>query len=310
MAIAFVFPGQGAQRVGMGADFLETDPVFRERLEEANDALGFDLASIVLDGPASRLVETEVTQPALLTVGVALWQAWRARGGAMPAVMAGHSLGEYTAFTAAGSIAFADAVRLVNARGRFMQEAVPVGEGAMAAILGLDDDVVAGCCEQVEGVAQPANLNAPGQVVISGSAPAVKAAAAACSEAGARRAVMLDVSAPFHSELMRPAADRFEAVLDAVDLRAPDVPVVHNLDASMSADAGTIKQKLLRQIDAPVRWTDCVTTIRDRGVDRLIECGPGNVLAGLVRRIDRSLDVVGIGTLGGMESGLESTASE
>lgn len=310
MAIAFVFPGQGAQRVGMGGDFLETDPVFRERLEEANDALGFDLASIVLDGPASRLVETEVTQPALLTVGVALWQAWRARGGAMPAVMAGHSLGEYTAFTAAGSIAFADAVRLVNARGRFMQEAVPVGEGAMAAILGLDDDVVAGCCEQVEGVAQPANLNAPGQIVISGSAPAVKAAAAACSEAGARRAVMLDVSAPFHSELMRPAADRFEAVLDAVDLRAPDVPVVHNLDASMSADAGTIKQKLLRQIDAPVRWTDCVTTIRDRGVDRLIECGPGNVLAGLVRRIDRSLDVVGIGTLGGMESGLESTASE
>ena len=310
MAIAFVFPGQGAQRVGMGADFLATDPVFRDRLEEANDALGFDLASIVLDGPASRLVETEVTQPALLTVGVALWQVWRARGGAMPAVMAGHSLGEYTAFTAAGSIAFADAVRLVNARGRFMQEAVPVGEGAMAAILGLDDDAVAECCEQVDGVAQPANLNAPGQVVISGSAPAVKAAAAACSEAGARRAVMLDVSAPFHSELMRPAADRFEAVLDAVNLRAPDVPVVHNLDASMSADAGTIKQKLLRQIDAPVRWTDCVTTIRDRGVDRLIECGPGNVLAGLVRRIDRSLDVVGIGTPGGMESGLESTASE
>ncbi|MDE0225308.1 MAG: ACP S-malonyltransferase [Gammaproteobacteria bacterium] len=310
MAIAFVFPGQGAQRVGMGADFLATDPVFRDRLEEANDALGFDLASIVLDGPASRLLETEVTQPALLTVGVALWQVWRARGGAMPAVMAGHSLGEYTAFTAAGSIAFADAVRLVNARGRFMQEAVPVGEGAMAAILGLDDDAVAECCEQVDGVAQPANLNAPGQVVISGSAPAVKAAAAACSEAGARRAVMLDVSAPFHSELMRPAADRFEAVLDAVNLRAPDVPVVHNLDASMSADAGTIKQKLLRQIDAPVRWTDCVTTIRDRGVDRLIECGPGNVLAGLVRRIDRSLDVVGIGTPGGMESGLESTASE
>ncbi|MDE0054465.1 MAG: ACP S-malonyltransferase [Gammaproteobacteria bacterium] len=310
MAIAFVFPGQGVQRVGMGADFLATDPVFRDRLEEANDALGFDLASIVLDGPASRLVETEVTQPALLTVGVALWQVWRARGGAMPAVMAGHSLGEYTAFTAAGSIAFADAVRLVNARGRFMQEAVPVGEGAMAAILGLDDDAVAECCEQVDGVAQPANLNAPGQVVISGSAPAVKAAAAACSEAGARRAVMLDVSAPFHSELMRPAADRFEAVLDAVNLRAPDVPVVHNLDASMSADARTIKQKLLRQIDAPVRWTECVTTIRDGGVGRLIECGPGNVLAGLVRRIDRSLDVVGIGTPGGMESGLESTASK
>ncbi len=304
MAIAFVFPGQGAQRVGMGSDFLETDTAVRERFEEANDALGFDLARIVLEGPASRLVETEVTQPALLTVGVALWQVWRARGGAMPALMAGHSLGEYTAFTAAGSIAFADAVRLVNARGRFMQEAVPVGEGAMAAILGLDDDAVAACCEQVDGVAQPANLNAPGQVVISGSATAVKAAAAACSEAGARRAVMLDVSAPFHCRLMRPAADRFRAVLDAVDFRAPDVPVVHNLDATMSTDAATIRQKLMRQIYSPVRWTDCVTTIRSHGVDRLLECGPGNVLAGLARRIDRSLDVVGIGTLEGMRSAL------
>ena len=304
MAIAFVFPGQGAQRVGMGSDFLETDTAVRERFEEANDALGFDLARIVLEGPASRLVETEVTQPALLTVGVALWQVWRARGGAMPALMAGHSLGEYAAFTAAGSIAFADAVRLVHARGRFMQEAVPVGEGAMAAILGLDDDAVAACCEQVDGVAQPANLNAPGQVVISGSATAVKAAAAACSEAGARRAVMLDVSAPFHCRLMRPAADRFRAVLDAVDFRAPDVPVVHNLDATMSTDAATIRQKLMRQIYSPVRWTDCVTTIRSHGVDRLLECGPGNVLAGLARRIDRSLDVVGIGTLEGMRSAL------
>ena len=305
MAIAFVFPGQGAQRVGMGSDFLETDTVVRERFEEANDALGFDLARIVLDGPASRLVETEVTQPALLTVSVALWQAWRARGGAMPALMAGHSLGEYTAFTAAGSMAFADAVRLVSARGRLMQEAVPVGEGAMAAILGLDDDAVAACCEQVDGVAQPANLNAPGQVVISGSRTAVKAAAAACSEAGARRAVLLEVSAPFHCELMRPAADRFEAVLDAVDLRAPDVPVVHNLDATVSTDAATIRQKLMRQIYSPVRWTDCVTTIRSHGVGRLLECGPGNVLAGLVRRIDRSLDVVGIGTADGMQSALE-----
>ena len=305
MAIAFVFPGQGAQRVGMGRDFLETDTVVRERFEEANDALGFDLARIVLDGPASRLVETEVTQPALLTVSVALWQAWRARGGSMPALMAGHSLGEYTAFTAAGSMAFADAVRLVNARGRFMQEAVPVGEGAMAAILGLDDDAVAACCEQVDGVAQPANLNAPGQVVISGTRTAVKAAAAACSEAGARRAVLLEVSAPFHCELMRPAADRFETVLDAVDLRAPDVPVVHNLDATVSTDAAMIRQKLMRQIYSPVRWTDCVTTIRSHGVDRLLECGPGNVLAGLVRRIDRSLDVVGIGTAEGMQSALE-----
>ncbi len=305
MAIAFVFPGQGAQRVGMAADFLAADSLVGERFEEASDALGFDLARIVFEGPASRLVETEVTQPALLTVGVVLWEAWRTRGGAMPAVMAGHSLGEYTAFTAAGSMAFADAVRLVNARGRFMQEAVPVGEGAMAAILGLDDDAVAACCEEVEGVAQPANLNAPGQVVISGAAAAVKAAAAACSEAGARRAVMLDVSAPFHCELMQPAADRFKAALDAVDLCSPDVPVVHNIDATVSADPDTIRQKLMQQICSPVRWTDCVATIRGHGVDRLLECGPGNVLAGLVRRIDRSLQVAGIGTVEGMQSALE-----
>lgn len=304
MATAFVFPGQGAQRVGMGSDFLETEPVFRERFEEANDALGFDLAGIVFHGPASRLVETEVTQPALLTLGVALWQVWRARGGAMPALMAGHSLGEYTAFTAAGGMAFADAVRLVNARGRFMQEAVPVGEGAMAAILGLDDDTVAACCEEIDGVVQLANLNAPGQVVISGARGAVEAGAAACSAAGARRAMMLDVSAPFHCDLMRPARDRFEAVLNAVQLRSPDVPVVHNLDATLSADSGTIRQKLLRQIDSPVRWTDCVNTIRSHGVDRLVECGPGNVLAGLARRIDRSLEVVGIGTPESMQSAL------
>ena len=304
MAIAFVFPGQGAQRVGMASDFLETDPVVRERFDEANDALGFDLAGIVFEGPASRLVETEVTQPALLTMGVALWQVWCARGGAMPALMAGHSLGEYTAFTAAGSLAFADAVRLVNARGRFMQEAVPVGEGALAAILGLDDDAVSACCEQVDGVAQPANLNAPGQVVISGAAAAVKAAAEACSEAGARRAVMLDVSAPFHCELMRPAADRFEAVLDSVDLRVPEVPVVHNLDATVSTDVVTIRQKLMQQICSPVRWTDCVMTLRSHGVERLLECGPGNVLAGLMRRIDRSLDVSGVGTLDGMQAAL------
>ena len=305
MAIAFVFPGQGAQRVGMASDFLETDSLVRERFEEANDALGFDLAGIVFEGPASRLMETEVTQPALLTVGVALWEVWRARGGAAPAVMAGHSLGEYTAFTAAGSMAFSDAVRLVNARGRFMQEAVPVGEGAMAAILGLDDDAVSACCDQVDGVVQPANLNAPGQVVISGARAAVESAVAACSEAGARRAMMLDVSAPFHCELMRPARDRFEAVLDAIELRAPDVPVVHNLDATLSSDPATIKNKLMRQVDSPVRWTDCVTTIRSRGVDRLLECGPGNVLAGLVRRIDRSLRVAGIGTLEGMQTALE-----
>ena len=304
MSLGFVFPGQGAQAVGMGGDFLDSDAVVGARFEEANAALGFDLVSIVLEGPPERLAETEVTQPALLTVGVALWDAWCARGGARPALLAGHSLGEYTALAAAGALAFEDAVRLVHARGRFMQEAVPVGEGAMAAILGLDDDIVAGCCAGADGVVAPANLNAPGQVVISGAAAAVDQAVAACKEAGARRAVLLNVSGPFHCALMRPAAERLRAALDAVSIRAPEIPVLHNVDAAVAKSAEDIRRRLVDQLDSPVRWRDCMQAMQSEGVDRVVECGPGNVLAGLARRIDRSLAVDGIGTLEAMASAL------
>ncbi len=304
MSLGFVFPGQGAQTVGMASDFLESDPCVRERLEEANDALGFDLAAVILSGPADRLASTEVTQPALLAVGIALWQAWRARGGALPTAMAGHSLGEYTALTAAGAIGFADAVRLVHARGRFMQEASPVGEGAMAAIIGLDDDAVMAHCEAVAGVVQPANLNAPGQVVISGAAAAVAAAVDACTAAGARRAVPLNVSGPFHCELMRPAAERLRVALDETPIHAPDVTVLHNVDALPAEGADAIRAKLMEQLCRPVRWSDCARAMGERGVTRMVECGPGNVLAGLERRIDRAIKVLGIGTRDGMEAAL------
>ena len=304
MGLGFVFPGQGAQAVGMASDLLDSDPCVGERFAEANEALGFDLARVVFEGPAERLAETEVTQPALLTVGVALWQAWRARGGAMPIAMAGHSLGEYTALTAAGAIAFADAVRLVAARGRFMQEASPVGAGAMAAIIGLDDEVVEACCDGVSGVVQPANLNAPGQVVISGAAAAVAAAVDACKEAGARRAVPLNVSGPFHCELMRPAAERLAAALEATPIQAPNPTVLHNVDALPAEGAAAIRAKLMEQLCRPVRWSDCVRGMAQRGVERMVECGPGNVLAGLGRRIDRAVEVVGIGSLAGMEAAL------
>ena len=304
MSLGFVFPGQGAQAVGMASDFLDSDPCVRERLDEANDALDFDLARIILSGPAERLAATEVTQPALLVVGIALWQAWRARGGGMPTAMAGHSLGEYTALTAAGAIAFADAVRLVHARGRFMQEASPVGEGAMAAIIGLDDAAVMACCEAVAGVVQPANLNAPGQVVISGAAAAVAAAVDACKAAGARRAVPLNVSGPFHCELMRPAAERLRAALDETPIHTPDATVLHNVDALPAAGADAIRAQLMEQLCRPVRWSDCARGMGERGVTRMVECGPGNVLAGLLRRIDKSIEVVGIGTLAGMEAAL------
>ncbi len=309
MSLGFVFPGQGAQAVGMGGDFLEGDAVVRERFDEANEALGFDLVSVMLEGPAERLAETEVTQPALLTVGVALWDAWCARGGPAPALMAGHSLGEYTALAAAGSLAFADAVRLVHARGRYMQEAVPVGEGAMAAILGLEDDTVSRCCSEADGVVAPANLNAPGQVVISGAAGAVAEAVEACKSAGARRAVPLNVSGPFHCALMRPAAERLQELLDAVDVAPPEIPVVHNVDAGVADGPDDIRRKLVDQLDSPVRWRDCVVAMRDRGVDRLVECGPGNVLAGLARRIDRTLEVSGVGSPAAMASALSSGES-
>ena len=302
MKVGFLFPGQGAQHVGMGL----SSPQVVARLEAASSVLAFDLAGIVAEGPEERLHSTDVTQPALLAVCVGLYDAWRAGGGPAPSVVAGHSLGEYSALVVAGALGFAAAVRLVHERGKAMQAAVPPGEGAMAAILGLDDDAVATCCSGVAaelGTVTPANYNAPGQVVVAGAAAAVDAATLACREAGARRAVPLDVSVPSHCPLMVPASDRLAALLGEVALQDPAVPVVQNVSAAAATDAASLAANLLRQLVSPVRWAASVAAMAD-SVDCFVECGPGNVLAGLARRIDRKLTVHGIGHPDSMEPAL------
>lgn len=306
MRIGFIFPGQGAQRVGMAADIGAASPLVNRRLEMASEALGFDLAGIVAHGPEERLNSTEVTQPALLAVSIGLHDAWLSLGGPAPSVVAGHSLGEYSALTAAGALEYEAAVRLVYERGKAMQAAVPAGEGRMAAILGLEDDAVAECCAGVAeglGVARAANFNAPGQVVVAGAAAAVDAAVEACRGAGARRAVPLDVSVPSHCPLMAPASERLAALLDEVALADPRVPVVQNVTAVAAEDAATVRENLLRQLVSPVRWSASVSAMVG-GVDAFVECGPGNVLAGLARRIDRRLAVHGIGTPDGLDAAL------
>lgn len=309
MSVGFLFPGQGAQAVGMATDIAASEPVMAQRFEEASEAVGFDLAGIIREGPAEELNRTEITQPAMLAVSVGLFDVWRARGGSAPAMVAGHSLGEYSALTAAGCIAFADAVRLVHERGKLMQAAVPEGEGAMAAILGLDDDVIFSCCADAGGVVSPANYNSPGQVVIAGAHDAVQRAIAACQEAGARRAVPLDVSVPSHCELMAPAGESLGELLTAVELAPARIPVVQNVDATVADDPAGVRDKLLAQLVSPVRWADSVTHMAAQGVERFVECGPGAVLAGLARRIDRKLVVRGIGTLDALEAALSEFAA-
>lgn len=302
MKIGFLFPGQGAQHLGMGLD----SPQVAARLEAASNALAFDLAAVVAHGPEERLHSTEITQPALLAVCVGLYDAWRALGGPAPTLVAGHSLGEYSALVVAEALDFDAAVRLVHERGKAMQAAVPAGKGAMAAILGLDDDAVAACCGGVAaalGTVTPANYNAPGQVVVAGAAAAVAAAVETCREAGARRAVHLDVSVPSHCPLMAPASDRLAALLGAVALRDPAVPVVQNVSAAPATDAAALASNLLRQLVSPVRWAASVAAMAG-SVDCFVECGPGNVLARLARRIDRKLAVHGLGQPGGIESAL------
>ncbi|MEM8767468.1 MAG: ACP S-malonyltransferase [Pseudomonadota bacterium] len=289
MSLGFVFPGQGSQTVGMLGAMAEKHDVVRATFDEAGEVLGLGMWDLVAEGPQERLNQTEITQPVLLTASTALWRAWQAAGGASPAILAGHSLGEYSALVCADALDFSDAVALVHQRGRLMQEAVPAGEGAMAAILGLDDDVVAECCAAVDGVVSPANYNAPSQVVIAGSAAAVADAVARCTEAGARRAVELQVSGPFHCELMAPAQTGFAAALDAVELRMPKVPVVHNVDATVAENTDELRAKLIDQIAQPVQWTRCVQAMIAAGADRFVECGAGKVLSGLSKRIDRKL---------------------
>lgn len=304
MKLGFLFPGQGAQHLGMAEDVAAANDVVAERYAEAADALGFDLRRIVRDGPLDELNRTQITQPAMLVVSVALHDAWVSLGGPRPAMVAGHSLGEYSALTVAGALDFAAAVRLVYERGKQMQLATPPGEGAMTAIIGLDDDGVAECCAATDGVVTPANFNSAGQVVIAGAAAAVEAAASACLEAGARRAVPLDVSVPSHCALMAPASERLAELLDEVELRAPTVPVVQNADAAATTDPAAIRGNLLRQLVSPVRWSASMTTMASAGLAVFVECGAGNVLGGLARRIDRKLAVHGIGTLDALQAAL------
>ena len=284
---AFVFPGQGSQTVGMLADMAATWPVIEETFQEASAVLGYDLWALVQQGPAEELNKTWQTQPALLTASVALWRVWQQQGGKTPALMAGHSLGEYSALVCAGVIAFADAVRLVELRGKFMQDAVPAGTGAMSAIIGLDDAAIAQACEAAaEGqVVSPVNYNSPGQVVIAGHKEAVERAGAACKAAGAKRALPLPVSVPSHCALMKPAAEKLAAELSNITFNAPQIPVINNVDVACETTPEAIRDALVRQLYSPVQWTKSVEFMASQDIEHLYEVGPGKVLTGLTKRI-------------------------
>ena len=305
--LAFVFPGQGAQKVGMGRALADEFPVCRDAFEEADAALSEPLSTLCFEGPEERLMLTENTQPAILAMSVAVWRLVRSRG-VDASFAAGHSLGEYSAHVAAGTLSYADALRTVRRRGRYMQEAVPVGEGAMAAILGLDREGVARACAEIEAetgrVVSAANLNAPGQVVIAGHADAVAAASDRAKTLGAKRAIPLAVSAPFHCALMKPAEDRLAPELRALAAADPRIPVVANVDAEPKRTAGAAVDALIRQVSSPVRWEDAVKRLVAEGVTTFVELGPGSVLAGLIRKIDRGVTVVSIEDAEGLDAAL------
>jgi [acyl-carrier-protein] S-malonyltransferase len=296
--IAFVFPGQGAQKVGMGKSLAENFPVCRDAFAEADAALGESLSTLCFEGPDEKLLLTENTQPAILAMSVAVLRLVESRG-VRASFAAGHSLGEYAAHVAAGTLSFADALRTVRRRGRYMQEAVPVGEGAMAAILGLDAEKVSTACAETMTalagrVVSPANLNAPGQVVIAGHADAVAKASKRAKELGAKRAIPLAVSAPFHCALMRPAEDRLAPELRALPTSDPKIPVIANVDAEPKRDAGAAIEALIRQVSSPVRWEQVVKRLVAEGATTFVELGPGSVLAGLVKKIDRGVKVMSV----------------
>lgn len=307
MRIATIFPGQGAQSVGMLSEAAQRSSIIEQRFAEASEVLSFDLWQLTQEGPAEVLGQTENTQPALLTASVALWELLQEeRSEALKVeTMAGHSLGEYSALVCAGAIAFADAVNLVRKRGELMQQAVPNGQGGMAAVLGLDDVAVRECCEGVQGVVTAANYNAPGQVVIAGDAAAVEAAILACKEAGAKRAVALDVSGPFHSPLMVPAAEEFSAVLEDTSIVMPKITVIQNVNAQSANNEQEIRSNLVAQLSAPVRWRETVELLVNSGTDQFIEAGPGNVLSGLVKRIARGTSTIALSSSDGFANALE-----
>lgn len=302
--IAFVFPGQGSQYAGMGKDLAQSFPAARMVFEEANDALGFDLARLCFEGPEEELKLTANTQPAILTVSVAALRALETETGLAPGCAAGHSLGEYSALVCAGALAFADAVRTVRQRGIFMQEAVPVGVGAMAAVMGLEGEALEEVCRQAaQGeIVSPANFNSPGQVVIAGHASAVERASALARERGAKRALPLPVSAPFHCALMEPAGERLREVLAAVAVQPMRIPVVTNVEASPNQDAGRVKDLLVAQVSAPVRWDASVSAMEKMGVERFVEIGPGKVLSGLIKRIAKDAAVQSVEDAAGVKA--------
>jgi [acyl-carrier-protein] S-malonyltransferase len=287
---AFVFPGQGSQAIGM-MDGFAGNPVVAQTIAEASDALGFDIGKLMAEGPKEELDLTTNTQPVMLTAAVAAYRAWIAAGGPVPTVVAGHSLGEYSALVASGVIAFKDAVPLVRFRAQAMQEAVPVGQGTMAAILGLsDDDVRAACAEAAAGeVVEPVNFNAPAQVVIAGHVAAVERACELAKAKGAKRALKLPVSAPFHSSLLKPASDRLRDYMAGITFHAPQIPLINNVDVAIEGDPAAIKDALVRQAASPVRWVESMQKVAADGITQVIECGPGKVLMGLAKRIDGNL---------------------
>lgn len=292
--LGFIFPGQGSQKVGMLSESAASYSIVEATFAEASDAVGYDMWQLVQSGEQEQLNLTETTQPVLLTSSVALWRAWLEQGGLMPAAMAGHSLGEFSALVCAQALDFSAAVQLVKQRGAFMQTAVPVGEGAMAAIIGLDDEAINTICAEVaadsgQSVAA-VNFNSPGQVVIAGHVTAVEKAGAACKEAGAKRAMPLPVSAPFHTDLMRPAGEKLAEAIATIDIQTPIVPVIHNVNGKSETDPSKIRDLLVEQIYSPVQWVQCVQALAAAGAVRLVECGPGKVLSGLNRRIDKSLE--------------------
>ena len=303
---AIAFPGQGSQSVGMLAELAEAYPIIKETFAEASAVLGYDLFELVMQGPAEELNKTWKTQPALLTSSVALWRLWQAQGGATPAVMAGHSLGEYSALVCAGALNFSDAVKLVELRGQAMQRAVPEGVGAMAAIIGLDNDSIAANCEKAaqDQVVSPVNFNSPGQVVIAGHKEAVERANVLMKESGAKRALPLPVSVPSHCALMKPAAEELAIALEKLEIQAPVIPVINNADVATVTDPAAIKDALVRQLYSPVRWTETVERMASEEITFEIEMGPGKVLSGLVKRIDKRVDGSAINDVAGLQDAL------
>ena len=304
--LAFVFPGQGAQFVGMGKDFYDKFDIARKLFDEADDALGYSIKNMCFEGSADDLKLTANTQPAILIVSVIAAELLKAEG-FTPNIAGGHSLGEYSALVAAGSLKFADAVKLVHKRGQFMQEAVPVGEGSMAAIIGLDDEIIIDACKKASelGEVQAVNFNCPGQTVIAGAVKGVDKAVEILKSAGAKRAVVLPVSAPFHSTLMKPAAEKLSVELDKVEIKNSDFPVASNFTGGLENSAEDIKSNLVYQADNPVKWIDCVKSMKNFGADIFIECGPGKTLCGFNRRIDKQIKSLNVENLESLEKTLE-----